>query len=352
MLKLDVYVTVRRALFGLLTAVAIAGPASATTHAEYIMRLYGPAPAAFERGDFATLEAWAETFRDPSLAARNGYAYSVDFYRSIWRGVDCTRADAVKRAWRGTFTTWQAAHPKSPTPYLAHSAMLIRLTCQYPEFRPGTELAGSLAKIAMDNLSEAHALLLEYQDIATVDYAWYAMMFDLEIRMGFDKGQALTHLVAGLARFPSLTRFYVLGADALAPKRDGSWSLFNGWVETAVKNTRQTGGLAVYAEIYAQLMQHVVLYHQPALSARHWSLLQKGMADLERYFPHIDYDGVHAKLACSAFDERVVRLYLGRMVLKNLIPAALADDADEFCGWTVGRTLPYGTKAIPLPSID
>jgi hypothetical protein len=344
--------TLQRAVIVLFAVVSCVGQAAAASRIEYTNRVNGAAWFMWQQKDFNNLDAWAEEFRNPEMFARHDRAYGIDFYQSFWEALSRRNEVDIKQAWARTFKAWTTERPNSPTPYLAHAAMLLALADHYRGGGYIDTVAQADLEQAMNNWTEAREFLLRHKDRASVDYAWYEMIFQIEMRMGHEPAEALTRLVEGIARYPYVDRFYVVGAGYLMPKWGGSWPLFNGWVESAVKNTRPTKGVALYYHIYAMYMRDRDLYHQPALSSRHWSLILQGLGDAMQQKPDIDYDLAATGLACSAHDAKTVEIYLTRMLTKKTIARELGTTPESFCPWGPGQRGSFKGVPIPLPTIE
>lgn len=191
---------------------------------------------------------------------------------------------------------------------------------------------------------------MKHRDIAHLDYFWYDIMFEIENRLPNTKRQAYERLLEGIEKYPDVVRFYYMGARFLLPEWGGSWQHFNGWVEEAVRRTRDRHGLGIYAHIYLHLRRHSDVYIQPQLWPEHWARIKQGIADIKRMSPHAKVDDWVLIVACAARDEVEIAKYRGLTQAKG-DQRLMSLSARDYCGWdSIGRS-GFSLQKLPIPNI-
>ena len=240
----------------------------------------------FLAGDFQSLESIAKQYRATEERTESGLLKLPLFYDGIARSAPIEATDA--EAWRTALDQadrWIATMPKSPTPYIAKSHLLLKRAWAYR----GTSYANDVAMWNMlrfkQEAKKARDLLIENKSIADSDPEFYGSMLSSLLATGDKEEDYEDYLDEALTKFPNFDALYFSAATFYDPRWCGSESELSHLALQAVGRTSESRGLEMYARIYWAAGQRksggYYFMEQPA----DWQKMRAGIQEIVSRYP-------------------------------------------------------------------
>ena len=236
--------------------------------------------------DFQGLEEVATAYRAGSERTSAGMWKIRKFYGGIEDTVP--KKDPDHENWSAAIEIideWLAAHPDSPTPYIAKAHILMHRAWAYR----GTGYASTVepGDAIQLKLHAAHSkgVLMQSKRIASQDPEYYSILASIDLALGSGEREYRKSLDEGLDRYPQYDELYFRGARFYSPKWYGSEEALAAFAAEAVERTKNERGHELYARIYWAAGRDPDGIHYFRKPAANWPLMRSGIKDLVGRFP-------------------------------------------------------------------
>jgi hypothetical protein len=203
-------------------------------------------------------------------------------------------------------TAWVAHSPQSAPAAIARANYLLQradLFYRGQEWPKGEALT-----------REAHALLLRVRPISQADPTWHAAWLYVAKQQGWDPQQIMEAAEAAADGEPRALGPWMTATAALSPDGNGA-GLLPPLAELAIRKSRNTEGLSLYARIYlhAARTYSAVRYSPFRGGGLEWPKLNIALIDLYTRYPEPGVLNQHAALACLAGERGAAAALLRRI---------------------------------------
>lgn len=265
--------------------------------------------AAFDRGDFAAIEARYAR----AVTGKERLASGVFVSGRIVRAM--LRERPVDADWKPTedkARTWTAKHPKSVAAAIALSQVYLAHGWAYR----GGGYANSVSKEDFARfkgyVNRAQEALLARADTGKADPNWHWKMLEVARLQGWPDAKYFAFAEAALEAFPNDYDIYFELSTRLVPQWGGSLEQLAAFAEHSAERTKATDGRAMYARIYwsAYGMLGAERLKRGELD---WPKIRAGFDDVVKRYPDPWNLNFFARMACDAGDKATARRVLARI---------------------------------------
>jgi hypothetical protein len=306
------------------------GLSSAADDAREREKIVAMVTAAWERSDFAALDAMADRFASTHEKIPGGkYSLQVyndtvkDFARIDWpsawnittsRQCQCNAPDPARyseaeRRWnkvRVRFDLWMSSAPVSSSANVA----LAHYWRKRAWFYRGGGYAGSVPAPAWQLFerytAEARKVLIAHEASAGRNPAWFSVMINVSRDEDWSR-RDVRRLAGKLFReAPWYVPAYQSMASTLIPRWGGSYKTVDGFTRAAISHVPADQRDETYARIYMNLE----MSGEPSLfkvSQADWPTMKRGLDDLAVRYPNVQNIEAKAKFACMAGDREAFK---------------------------------------------
>lgn len=299
----------------LAVALLAGAPAASASDAPGRVQATSEFRKAFDRGDFADIEA--RYTQDVASGRRlpEGLLWADHMVWAMFdkppaqgiRGVNNVRApekgdDAYWLPIEQKIEAWLAQHPKSALPAIAQARAYVGHGFDYR----GGSYARYVSEADMskfrDYVAKAHAALMSRKAVGEKDPNWWATLLYVNnyTRMPTREYMALTK--SAMDRFPGHYDIHFAALGRLLPQWGGSMEAVEWLAREGTERTRKTEGHAVYARVYwaAHDALDPKIWREPGTP---WPRVKAGFEDMVARYPDPRNYNVFAKLACWSNDK-------------------------------------------------
>jgi hypothetical protein len=262
----------------------------------------------FWQQKFVQLDEVERVFREEKTRTPSGVWMLTVYYRAFDSII--SNSASGPEDWESVFRiseAWANASPKSPSAQMSKAIFLIK----YASKIRNTNLAQQVPEDKwvssyFKTLEKAGDELLKVKEIASQDPEWYIYMSDILIH--YDRNEAYEKLIKeGLDRHPLYYQLYFKRAEYLFPKWHGDAAQLEDFANDAVKRTKDSEGMGMYARIYWVASQW---NYGPKIFTNSnvvWPKMKQGMIDVLKKYPDQWNINNFAKFACLAKDKDMTR---------------------------------------------
>ncbi len=294
---------------------------------------------ALQQGNFASLDALADTFQSASERTSSGLWKLQIFNFSFNKAFDWKQTDeAYWRRWDRTITKWINANPNSYTAHLAYARMLLNRGWSHRGGGFSNSVTPDKWALFNEYTERARSHLETSKKIAAKDPNWYALMITVGYRQSWPETRIASLFQEGLERNPYYQQIYFASLDYFAPKWGGSAEKIEEFARSAVNRTQAQEGLGMYARLYWYASQTQYGDKLFTNSKVDWPMMKRGMDDVLGKYPDQWNINNFAKLACVKEDPIKTANLLDRIVGKPILEAwSNNPQLFEWCSnWSMG----------------
>lgn len=266
----------------------------------------------FWQQDFVQLDEMARAFREEQSRTPSGVWKLTLFYRGLSNIISVSAAG--QQEWESVYRisdAWAKASPDSPPAQISKAIFLKK----FAEKIRGTTWAHEVPKEAwapfFELLAKAENHLLSVKETASKDPEWYIYMSSILIhykRDGDKRDGAFEKMMAeAFDRHPGYYQLYAAQAEYLFPKWHGDISKMEDFANDAVKRTKDTEGMGMYARIYWVVSQWNYGTNIFTDSGVVWPRMKQGILDVLKKYPDQWNINNFAMFACLAKDREMTK---------------------------------------------
>jgi len=221
------------------------------------------------------------------------------------------------------FELWKSKYPKSATPFIAKSIILMK---QAWSIR-GTGYSNTVAKEAWapfyKKIEESRRVLEESQSVSKLDPNWYVVMSDIANIESWENYKFEKLINEGLSSNPYFYQLYFSAMYYYTPKWHGNAKQIEEFARAALERTKEQEGHSMYARIYWFASQSQFEGELFDRSDVDWSLMSKGIDDVLIKYPDQWNINNFALFSCLARDKNKTNKLIAMIINKPIEKAWL-----------------------------
>lgn len=263
---------------------------------------------------FNKLDFLSERYRKSSKRTDSGLWKLTIFYNGIDSLFDFDADDEY--FWsvsRKRIDTWLQKSPKSPAANIAKGILLYKLAWAIRGGSWAKDVPKTAWKPFKDNLRVAKKHMLDTKKIAARDPHWYVIMADIQKGLNEDTKTFNKIISEGLEMSPNYYQLYFSAISYLAPKWHGDKQQIENFANKAVKRTKSSEGMGMYARIYwfaSQVQYDERLFSESMVV---WKKMKKGIYDVIKRYPDSWNVQNFAFFSCLAKDKETTRMLFDKI---------------------------------------
>jgi hypothetical protein len=255
-------------------------------------------------GDFAAAEALYLRVRQAPRLTTTGQPESTPLRIGFYQGLKPNAGLRVRQAEHAVAMTalWVQQHPRKPLAHWLHVEALTNLGWAYRGDGYANTVAPQAWELFRGALNRATAHATQHADVLLSDSIGLRSVLVLGRGAGWEPRRLQAVYDQGAERFPDDDSLHFAQLTNLLPKWGGSARAVDQHIESVVKRTQATRGLALYAWLYTAAADEQFQHALFSDSLARWSRMDLGFADLTDRFPHPRHFNAWAWMACQAQD--------------------------------------------------
>ncbi len=257
-------------------------------------------------GDFAAAEALYLRVRQAPRRTTTGQPESTPLREGLDQGLKPNAGLRVRQAEHAVAMTalWVQQHPRSPLAHWLHVQALMNLGWAYRGSGYANTVAPQAWELFRGALNRAVAHATQHADVLLSDGIGLYGVLVLGRGAGWEPQRLQAIYEQGAERFPEDDSLHFAQLTNLLPKWGGSARAVDQHIESVVKRTQATHGLALYARLYTAAADGQFEHALFSDSLARWSRMDLGFADLTARYPHPSHFNAWAWMACQAQDRK------------------------------------------------
>lgn len=223
------------------------------------------------------------------------------------------QAHADYTAMEERLARWQRAFPASSLAAFALSNAYISHAFLYRGGGFAAEVKPEKWKYFEDYIGRAFKALTAPEVMKKKDAVWYSAMLALGQYTSWDTDSFMKLVDEASDAYPQFYEIYFFAAPRFKPKWGGSVEAFEWLANLAVRKTRSSEGMALYARIYWSLGQGDYKDDLFSATRANWPKMKAGFEDILRQYPDVWNLNNYAWFACQAKDGKKLKELFGRL---------------------------------------
>jgi hypothetical protein len=301
------------------------GLSSAADETRARAKIEAAVTTAWERSDFAALDAMADRFAGAHEKTPGG-KYSLQLYNDAIRELasidwpagwnistskqcrcyapDPVRYSEAERRWnkaRLRFDQWMSSAPVSGTANVAMAHYWRNRAWFYRGGGYAGSVPGPAWPMYQRYTAEARKVLIAHEASAGRNPAWFSTMINISRDEDWPRKDVKRLAVKLFREAPWYVPAYQSLASTLMPKWGGSYKAVEGFARAAIKHVPADE----HDEAYARIYMNLEMAGEPSLfkvSPADWPTMKRGLDDLAVRYPNVQNIEAKAKFACMAGD--------------------------------------------------
>lgn len=288
-------------------------PSAPITNAEQAARetIRQEVISAFLQQDFARLEAMAEQYRRSKSRTPSGLWTLGRFYAAFGSLYpQGTPPEVWLEASKATLS-WAEKFPESPTPRIAHAAILSKYAWEIRGYREAGAVQEETWAPFHENQSSARAYLEQHKSIAAADPHWYALMLSILKTESADDETIKQYYLEGVSREPLYLPTHMEALYNFIPKWGGSAQEVDDFILLATRQVEKPQRDMLYARLYWASASNQ--YHDKDFfreTRADWPRMRRGMKAVVGEYPDVWNIFHFTNFACYAGDKKTTGEYM------------------------------------------
>lgn len=292
--------------------------------------IYYRVRALVEARDFAALNALEDEYRTTRARTASGTWKLSEFHGAVQAALPASeRNHGCLFPSEPILSSWVAATPSAPTPYLASATMIIDRAWCHRGDDFATDVPPPEIQWFRANIRAAEAFLSAHKKIVGKDPEYFAIMEQIYQAQGRDRSEFQLLLDEGTSKEPYYYRLYWNAFDYNMPQWSGGYAEIADAARYAVERTRMKDGLGAYARYFWYASERPCRIC--LASSIDWNMMKQSMRDVAERYPDPCYLAKFAWFGCKFNDREVARHYFDALGDRDGPDAWLDKDSWDKC---------------------